>query len=135
MCERARPDADPADFQWMPNGAIKVALSWWTFAGEPRNTWQAPTDCFTWSDRSVTPRSSYKVCHCRSIPERPRDRWRRPYAGGFFNNHYYAAGTFFEKNGFNSNTFGAPNFFVLHDPRTFLPGMPLAGYAGVRAAF
>jgi hypothetical protein len=24
---------------------------------------------------------------------------------------------------------------VLNDPRTFLPGMPLAAYAGVRATF
>jgi hypothetical protein len=24
---------------------------------------------------------------------------------------------------------------VLNDPRTFLPGMPLAGYAGLRAIF
>ncbi len=52
-----------------------------------------------------------------------------------FNNHYYAAGTFFQTSGFNSNTYGAPNFFVLNDPRTFLPGMPLAAYAGVRATF
>jgi iron complex outermembrane receptor protein len=52
-----------------------------------------------------------------------------------FNNHYYAAGTFFQASGFNSNTYGAANFFVLNDPRTFLPGMPLAAYAGVRATF
>jgi iron complex outermembrane receptor protein len=52
-----------------------------------------------------------------------------------FNTHNYSAGTFFDKGGFNSNTFGAPNFFVLNDPRTFLPGMPLAGYAGMRATF
>ena len=52
-----------------------------------------------------------------------------------FNNHYYTAGTFFDTGGFNSNTFGAPNSFVLHDPRTFLPSMPLAGYAGLRATF
>jgi iron complex outermembrane recepter protein len=52
-----------------------------------------------------------------------------------FNNHYYAAGTFFDTGGFNSNTFGAPNSFVLHDPRTFLPSMPVAGYAGLRATF
>jgi iron complex outermembrane receptor protein len=52
-----------------------------------------------------------------------------------FNNHYYAAGTFFETDGFNSNKFGSPNFFVQNDPRTFLPGMPLAAYAGVRATF
>jgi hypothetical protein len=42
-----------------------------------------------------------------------------------FSRHYYAAGTFFDTGGFNSNTFGAPNFFILQDPRTFLPGMPL----------
>jgi iron complex outermembrane receptor protein len=52
-----------------------------------------------------------------------------------FNNHYYAAGTFFQTSGFNSNTYGAANFLVLNDPRTFLPGMPLAAYAGVRATF
>jgi len=52
-----------------------------------------------------------------------------------FNNHYYAAGTFFQTSGFNSNTFGAPNFFVLNDPRTLVPGIPLAAYAGLRAKF
>jgi iron complex outermembrane receptor protein len=52
-----------------------------------------------------------------------------------FNQHYYAAGTFFNNAGFNSNTFGGANFLVLSDPRTFLPGMPLAAYAGVRAKF
>jgi iron complex outermembrane recepter protein len=52
-----------------------------------------------------------------------------------FNQHYYSAGTFFQTSGFNSNTFGNPNFFVLNDPRTFLPGMPLAMYAGVRGSF
>ncbi len=52
-----------------------------------------------------------------------------------FNQHYYAAGTFFNKAGFNSNTFGGANFLVLNDPRTFVPGMPLAVYAGVRAKF
>jgi iron complex outermembrane recepter protein len=52
-----------------------------------------------------------------------------------FNNHYYSAGTFAETGGFNSNTPGNPNFFVLNDPRTFLPGMPLAMYTGVRGTF
>jgi iron complex outermembrane recepter protein len=52
-----------------------------------------------------------------------------------FNNHYYSAGTFVSTAGFNSNTFGGNNFLVLNDPRTFLPGMPLAAYAGVRAKF
>lgn len=52
-----------------------------------------------------------------------------------FNQHYYAAGTFFDTGGFNSNTFGNPNFFTLNDPRTFVPGMPIAAYAGVRATF
>jgi iron complex outermembrane receptor protein len=52
-----------------------------------------------------------------------------------FDTHYYSAGTFFQTSGFNSNTFGAANFLVLNDPRTFLPGMPLAAYAGVRATF
>jgi iron complex outermembrane recepter protein len=52
-----------------------------------------------------------------------------------FNQHYYAAGTFFNTAGFNSATFGAPNFLVLGDPRTFVPGMPFAAYAGIRARF
>jgi iron complex outermembrane receptor protein len=52
-----------------------------------------------------------------------------------FNRHYYAAGTFFDVNGFTSATPGNPNFLVLNDPRTFLPGMPIAAYAGVRARF
>jgi iron complex outermembrane receptor protein len=52
-----------------------------------------------------------------------------------FNQHYYAAGTFFDTGGFNSNTFGGNNFLVLNDPRTFLPGMPLALYAGVKGKF
>jgi iron complex outermembrane receptor protein len=52
-----------------------------------------------------------------------------------FDLHYFSAGTFFNTAGFNSNTFGASNFFVLNDPRTFLPGMPFAAYAGVRATF
>jgi len=50
-----------------------------------------------------------------------------------FNQRYYSAGTFFNNAGFNSNTFGGTNFLVLSDPRTFVPGMPLAVYAGVRA--
>ncbi|HLH88528.1 MAG TPA: TonB-dependent receptor [Xanthobacteraceae bacterium] len=52
-----------------------------------------------------------------------------------FNQHYYSVGTFFSTAGFNSNTFGNPNFFVLNNPRTFVPGMPLAAYAGVRVKF
>jgi iron complex outermembrane recepter protein len=52
-----------------------------------------------------------------------------------FNQHYYAAGTFFDTAGFNSNTFGGTNFLVLNDPRTFVPGMPFAAYAGIRANF
>jgi iron complex outermembrane receptor protein len=51
-----------------------------------------------------------------------------------FNQHYYAAGTFFDKDGFTSAS-GNPNFLVLNDPRTFVPGMPIAAYAGVRARF
>jgi iron complex outermembrane receptor protein len=42
-----------------------------------------------------------------------------------FNQHYYAVGTFF-------NPTQIP-FLNLTDPRTFVPGMPLAAYAGIRA--
>jgi iron complex outermembrane receptor protein len=52
-----------------------------------------------------------------------------------FNQHYYSVGTFFNNAGFNTNTFGAPHFLVLSDPRTFVPGMPFAAYAGVRVTF
>ena len=52
-----------------------------------------------------------------------------------FNQRYYAAGTFFSTAGFTSNMFGGTNFLVLNDPRTFVPGMPLAAYAGVRAKY
>jgi iron complex outermembrane receptor protein len=52
-----------------------------------------------------------------------------------FNQHYYSVGTFFHNAGFNTNTFGAPAFLVLSDPRTFVPGMPFSAYAGVRVTF
>src|SRR5262245_18946925 len=52
-----------------------------------------------------------------------------------FNQHYYSVGTFFNNAGFNTNTFGAPPFLALSDPRTFVPGMPFAAYAGVRVTF
>jgi iron complex outermembrane receptor protein len=44
-----------------------------------------------------------------------------------FNQHYYAAGAFFDR--------GAIPFLAFNDPRTFVPGMPLAAYGGVRATF
>jgi iron complex outermembrane recepter protein len=44
-----------------------------------------------------------------------------------FNQHYYVAGTFFNA--------GAYPFLNLTDPRTFVPGMPLAAYAGIRGKF
>jgi iron complex outermembrane receptor protein len=42
-----------------------------------------------------------------------------------FNRHYYASGTFFDTGSFP--------YLNLTDPRTFVPGMPLALYAGLRA--
>jgi iron complex outermembrane receptor protein len=42
-----------------------------------------------------------------------------------FNQHYYVFGTFFQTNSFP--------YLNLTDPRTFVPGMPLAAYAGLRA--
>jgi len=44
-----------------------------------------------------------------------------------FNQHYYTTGTFFST--------GSVPFLNLTDPRMFVPGMPLAAYAGVRARF
>lgn len=52
-----------------------------------------------------------------------------------FNQHYYSAGTFFDIGGFNNSTPGGPNLMTFNDPRTFLPGMPLAVYAGLKATF
>ena len=52
------------------------------------------------------------------------------------NQHYYLGGTFFETGGFASTTRGVTNLMAsLTDPRTFVPGMPLAAYAGIRARF
>jgi iron complex outermembrane receptor protein len=52
-----------------------------------------------------------------------------------FNQHYYSAGTFFSTAGLNNSTPGGANLFTFNDPRTFLPGMPLAIYGGIRATF
>ena len=52
-----------------------------------------------------------------------------------FNQRYYSAGTVFNPGGFNSSTLGANNLFSLNDPRSMLPGMPLAAYAGIKATF
>jgi iron complex outermembrane recepter protein len=52
------------------------------------------------------------------------------------NQHYYLFGTFTDTGGFtpanntNPNTLG-----VLTDPRAFVPGMPFAAYAGLKATF
>jgi iron complex outermembrane recepter protein len=52
------------------------------------------------------------------------------------NQHYYLFGTFTDTGGFtpanntNLNTLG-----VLTDPRAFVPGMPFAAYAGIKATF
>ncbi len=52
-----------------------------------------------------------------------------------FNQRYYVAGTFFQTGGF-TNVGGGTNLYAnLTDPRTFLPGMPFAAYAGLRATF
>jgi len=53
-----------------------------------------------------------------------------------FNQHYYSAGTVFDPGGFNNSSGNTnPNLFSLNDPRSMLPGMPLAAYAGIRATF
>lgn len=44
-----------------------------------------------------------------------------------FNQRYYASGTFFDTQGISFSTF--------NDPRAFVPGIPFAAYAGVRATF
>lgn len=52
-----------------------------------------------------------------------------------FDQHYYSAGAFFETGGFTNVGGGANLYANLTDPRTFLPGMPLAVYGGLRATF
>ena len=53
-----------------------------------------------------------------------------------FNQHYYLGGTFFQTGGFQSADPNTPNLLAqLSDPRTFVPGAPLAAYAGIRARF
>ena len=42
-----------------------------------------------------------------------------------FDRHYYVYGTFFDVTSFP--------YLNLTDPRTFVPGMPFAAYAGLRA--
>jgi iron complex outermembrane recepter protein len=52
------------------------------------------------------------------------------------NQHYYLGGTFFQTDGFASATPGVTNLLAtLSDPRTFVPGMPLAAYAGIKVRF
>jgi len=50
-----------------------------------------------------------------------------------FNQRYYSAGTVFDPGGFNTS--GGNTFLALNDPRSMLPGMPLAAYAGLKVKF
>jgi iron complex outermembrane receptor protein len=49
------------------------------------------------------------------------------------NQHYYVAGSFFSLGGFNTASGGTA--LALDDARGFVPGMPFAAYAGLRAKF
>jgi iron complex outermembrane recepter protein len=52
------------------------------------------------------------------------------------NQHYYYGGTFFQTGGFASASSSVSNLLAtLSDPRTFVPGMPLAAYAGLKVKF
>jgi iron complex outermembrane receptor protein len=52
------------------------------------------------------------------------------------NQHYYLFGTFTDTGGFTqANNNVTSTLGALSDPRTFVPGMPLAAYAGIRATF
>jgi iron complex outermembrane receptor protein len=50
------------------------------------------------------------------------------------NQHYYLAGTFTGTTGFSSAD-GSNTIATLNDPRAFVPGMPFAAYAGLKATF
>ena len=52
-----------------------------------------------------------------------------------FNQRYYSAGTLFDAGGFNNSTPGGANLVSFNDPRSMVPGMPLAAYAGIKATF
>src|ERR1700730_11536655 len=52
-----------------------------------------------------------------------------------FNQRYYSGGTLFNTGGFNNSTLGGNNLVTFNDPRSMLPGMPLAIYAGLKATF
>jgi iron complex outermembrane recepter protein len=80
---------------------------------------------------------AYAVVNLHSSYQLTKDVQLFGLVNNLFNSHYYAAGTFFDKGGFTSNSLNpaAPPFLALNDPRTFVPGMPLAAYAGVRAKF
>jgi iron complex outermembrane receptor protein len=52
-----------------------------------------------------------------------------------FNQRYYSTGTVFNTGGFNNSTLGGNPLVAFNDPRSMLPGMPLAAYAGIRARF
>jgi iron complex outermembrane receptor protein len=51
-----------------------------------------------------------------------------------FNHQYYLQGTFLEAGGFTSAS-GGPNLLESLQGPTFVPGMPLAAYAGIKAKF
>jgi iron complex outermembrane recepter protein len=51
------------------------------------------------------------------------------------NQHYYLFGTFTSQSGFQAANGTSPPLDTLTDPRAFVPGMPFAAYAGVRATF
>jgi iron complex outermembrane receptor protein len=52
------------------------------------------------------------------------------------NQHYYVQGSFFQTGGFQSANSSVTNLQAsLTDPRTFVPGMPLAAYAGLKVKF
>ncbi len=50
------------------------------------------------------------------------------------NQHYYVAGSFFSLGGF-STADGGTGALALNDARGYVPGMPFAAYAGLRAKF
>ncbi|MBO0753456.1 MAG: TonB-dependent receptor, partial [Bradyrhizobiaceae bacterium] len=52
------------------------------------------------------------------------------------NQHYYVAGTFVDTGGFTPAVNNSPSTLgALNDPRTFVPGIPFAAYAGIKVKF
>jgi hypothetical protein len=98
--------------------------------------------------RRATISAAFPLTASRPAPTTPLDQWKvgadLNAVGSQYlihddtnvNQHYYLAGTFTNTGGFGPANNNNPNTLgTLSDPRTFVPGMPFAAYAGIKATF